>query len=247
MNPDAMRPHGLALQAYFRGETGATLLIRRDDGLEMPLPVGHFFRSPKEFSAIEIAALRLCRGTVLDIGAGSGLHGLYLQAAGLTVTAIDISTEAVDIMRRRGVRDVRKADVFEFQGGPFETLLMLGHGIGMVGDLWGLHRFLRHARGLVTADGQLLVDSLDVRRSRDPVHLDYHARNRQAGRYLGETRLQFEYGGQRGVPCRWLHLDPDTLSEQAGETGWSCEILVAQEAGDYLARLTPHAGGRGTR
>ena len=31
---DAMEPHGLAMRAYFQGETDAQLFIRRDDGLD---------------------------------------------------------------------------------------------------------------------------------------------------------------------------------------------------------------------
>ena len=79
MDPDAMPPHGLALLAYFRGETSAQLNIRRDDGFEEPLPVSQFFRPPSEFTAIEVAAIERCQGHVLDIGTGTGLHSLALQ------------------------------------------------------------------------------------------------------------------------------------------------------------------------
>jgi 2-polyprenyl-3-methyl-5-hydroxy-6-metoxy-1,4-benzoquinol methylase len=106
MDPNAMTPHGLALVAYFQGDSTAQLIIRRDDGVEDLLPVSHFFRSPPEFSPIEVAALKRCQGHVLDIGAGTGLHSLVLQSKGLTVTAIDISPEAVEIMVQRGVRNV---------------------------------------------------------------------------------------------------------------------------------------------
>ncbi len=238
MDPDAMTPHGLALLAYFQGEAAAQLIVRRDDGVEYPLPVSHFFRSAAEFSAIEVAALRLCRGHVLDIGAGSGLHSLVMQSRGLAVTAIDISPQAVEMMVQRGVRDVHLADVFEFQGGPFDTLLMLGHGIGVVEDLEGLNRFLIHAQQLTRGDGQVLLHSLDVRRTDDPSNLAYHDANRRSGRYIGETRLQFEYRGEKGPYCGWLHVDPQTLAEQAQQTGWECETILGQENGDYLARLT---------
>jgi len=41
-----------------------------------------------------------------------------LQELGLSVCAIDIAPEAVKIMRRRGVRDARCADRFQFREGP---------------------------------------------------------------------------------------------------------------------------------
>ncbi|UCC73980.1 MAG: class I SAM-dependent methyltransferase [Gemmatimonadota bacterium] len=238
MDPHAMIPHGLALLAYFDGEASAQLVIRRDDGFEASLPASHFFRQPAQFSPIEVAALERCRGAVLDIGAGTGLHSLDLLSQGRAVTAIDISPQAVEVMARRGVPDVHCADIFHFQGGPFDTLLMLGHGIGIVEDLQGLSRFLAHACKLTRSGGRLLLDSQDVRKTDDPHHLAYHEANRRAGEYIGATRLQFEYAGQAGPYCGWLHVDPQTLREQAEPAGWECEIVLEQESGDYLACLT---------
>jgi SAM-dependent methyltransferase len=238
MNPNAMTPHGLALLAYFRGETSAQIAIRRDDGHEGPLPVSQFFRSPDEFIPIEVAAIESCQGSVLDIGAGTGIHSLVLQSQGRSVTAIDISPQAVEIMTERGIADVRRVDVFDFEEGPFDTLLTLGHGIGMVEDIPGLARFLVHAHRLTSAQGQILLHSLDVSETDDPDHLAYHECNRRAGRYIGESRLQFEYRGHVGPYCGWLHVDPQTLCTQAGHAGWECEIVLEEGNGDYLARLT---------
>jgi SAM-dependent methyltransferase len=237
MDPNAMTPYGLALSAFFRGETEAKVLVRRDDGFEVPLPVSHFFRQPAEFSPIEVAALDHCRGRVLDVGAGTGIHSLALRARGLAVTAMDLSPDAVEIMTARGLDDVRRADVFDFEDGPFDTLLMLGHGVGIVEDLPGLDRFLLHARRLVRAGGQLLLDSQDARRTDDPRHLAYHETNRRAGRYFGMTRIQFEYEGQTGPYCGWLHVDSETLRRHAAPAGWECEV-VRELNGDYLACLT---------
>lgn len=238
MDPEAMEPLGLALLDYFQGNPSAALVIRRDDGVETALPAGHFFRGPDDFSAIENTALGLCKGRVLDVGAGSGLHSLVLQAKGLSVTAIDISHHAVDIMSQRGIDDVQRGDIFHFTGGPFDTLLMMGHGIGMVETVAGLDRFLQHAGSLLAEDGQVLLDSHDVRKTDDPVHLAYHEANRQAGRYIGEIRVQLEHEGKVGPTCGWLHVDPETLEKQAKRAHWECEVLVKEASGDYLARLT---------
>jgi SAM-dependent methyltransferase len=237
MDIQAMTPHGLALKAYFEGQMTAEITVRRDDGFEASLPAKHFFRSAAEFSPLETAALRLCRGHILDIGAGSGIHSLALQSEGLTVTAIDISPEAVEIMIRRGVKDTQQADMLSYPGGPFDTLLMLGHGIGITGNLVGLDKFLLHAHNLVTSDGQILLDSLDVSRSHDEQNLSYHKANQQAGRYIGETRIQMEYLGIKGPFFGWLHIDCQTLSKHASKAGWICEVILEEESGEYLARL----------
>jgi SAM-dependent methyltransferase len=238
MDPKAMEPHGAALRAYFAGDAGAALILHRDDGQRAELPVSHFFRPASNFTPIEEAAIARCRGHVLDVGAGTGLHSLVLQQKGFRVTALDISPQAVEIMARRGVQDVHCAHLFEYQGGPFDTLLMMGHGIGMVETLAGLEQFLAHARGWMSGKGQVLLDSLDVRVTDDPKNLAYQEANRRAGRYIGEVRLHLEYQGEKGPPCGWLHVDAETLKEQASKLGWQCQVSLAMPSGDYLARLT---------
>lgn len=237
MNPDAMLPFGLALIDYFKGESQAEILVRRDDGLAAPLPAGIFFRTPDQFTPLEQLALEHCSGSVLDVGAGSGLHSLVLQETGLPVTAIDISPQAVEIMQQRGVRDTRRADVLEFEGGPYDTLLLLGHGIGMVEDLEGLDQFLRHAHRLVREGGQILLDSLDVTRSDEPRNRAYHAANRGAGRYVGQTRIRFEYKNLIGPECGWLHVDPGTLARHAKQAGWICTTLLESPHGEHLTSV----------
>lgn len=238
MNPKAMVPYGLALRAYYNGDAEARLMARRDDGTDAPLPVSHFFRTPEQFFPIEVAALERCRGHVLDIGAGTGLHSLVLQSRGLPVTAIDICPQAVEIMTQLGVEDVRCADILDFDGGPYDSLLMLGHGIGIVEELAGLDRFLAHALSLIRNDGQVLLNSYDVRKTTDSGNLAYHEANRRAGRYIGEIRMRFVFEDETGPLCGWLHVDPETLQRHAEQAGWWSETILEEETGDYLARLT---------
>lgn len=120
MDPRAMEPLGLALEAFFNGDAEAQLIIRRDDGLENPLPVSYFFRNPTESTNIDKAALEHCRGHVLDVGAGSGLHSIVLEERRFQVTPIDVSAPAVEIMRERGLNNAQCADIFELQDGSFE-------------------------------------------------------------------------------------------------------------------------------
>lgn len=238
MDPKAMDPHGAALLAYFEGDRGAELVVRRDDGEEVRLPVGLFFREPPAFTPIEKAALELCRGHVLDAGAGSGLHSLVLQAKGLRVTAVDVSPQAAHVMARRGVVDVHCADLFDYDEGPFDTVLMMCHGIGIVETLVGLDRFLSRAHTLLGEGGQILLDSLDVHATKDPKDLTYQEANRRAGRYPGEIRMQVKYRGRAGPCFGWLHVDAETLAQHALRGGWACAVILRQDGGDYLARLT---------
>lgn len=232
-----MDPYGHALYDYFNGETSATITVHRDDGVVTPLPALVFFRKEEAFSPLEKTAQDLCRGFVLDIGAGTGCHSLALQKQGLRVLAIDLCPQAIEIMSARGVVETQRINVFDLPEGRFDTLLMMLHGIGMVETLAGLDRFLLHARSLTASGGRLIFDSLDVRHTSDPRHLAYQEANRKAGRYFGEIRMQFEYKGRKGPLFGWLHVDQETLAEHAGKAGWLSKTVYSQDDGNYLAQL----------
>lgn len=234
-----MNPHGLAMLDFYNGDTSAKIIIHRDDGLKEELPASKFFRDSSEFSPIEKAAIKLCRGSILDAGAGAGPHSLVLQNNGLSVCAIDISPEAVEVMRKRGVKNVCCVDIFNYTGERFDTILMMMHGIGIVENLSGIDKFLGMIKEKLKPNGQILLDSMDTRCTNDPAHLNYQENNRRAGNYFGEIRLQFEYKGKKGTSFTWLHIDPETLAEHALKAGWSTEIIVPKDKnGNYLARLT---------
>lgn len=239
MNPESMKPYGLALIDYFNGDHSAEITIHRDDGHSDTMAVSTFFRETPNFSKLERIALDLCRGYILDIGAGAGVDSLALQEMGLSVCAIDISSEAYEIMQKRGVSEAYSTDIFDFIGGPFDTVFMMCHGLGLLEDLSGLDRFLDYMHKLIEPDGQIICDSMDVRHTDNPIHLAYHQANRDAGRYFGEMRLRMEYKGRKWPLWKWLHIDPGTLIAHARKAYWSCEIIMREEGGDYLARLTP--------
>lgn len=226
---DAWRPHGRALLDYLEGRRPAAVRVTGEDGEEELVDAAVFFRGPDEFSALEEAALDLCRGRVLDVGAGAGAHALALQCRGLEVVAIDVAPEAVEVMRRRGVRDARLGEAIGYQDSrPFDTLLLLMNGIGVVGTLAGLERFLGESRRLLCAGGQILLDSYDPGPPLPGAPRD---------RYPGEMRFRLEYAG-RGPFYEWLFVDLDTLRQRAACAGYRGEGIWQEAEGHYLARLT---------
>jgi 2-polyprenyl-3-methyl-5-hydroxy-6-metoxy-1,4-benzoquinol methylase len=121
-----------------------------------------------------------------------------LQNRGFNVVPIDISPEAIEVIRKKGIKNAECVNIYDFRGQKFDTLLMLMHRIGIVENLAGLNRFLNHARSLINPKGRLIFDSLDVRCSNRPDDLEYQTRNRSLNRYFGEMHMQFEYKGMMG-------------------------------------------------
>lgn len=236
MDSSAMEPLGKALVDYQAKGKAATLSVIREDGDTGELPAANLFASTLP-TDVERIAIENCRGRTLDVGAGAGRHALLLQARGVTVEAIDISEDAVEVMRRRGVKNVRCVDVFELQGDRYDTILMLQHGLGITATMDGLTRFLTRMTEVTAPGGAILAESLDVTRTSNQVHLAYQAWLKTQGKYPGEMTFRLRYGDLVGPPFGWLHVDFDTLSAVAARTGWSAERLMETSAGDYLCCL----------
>jgi SAM-dependent methyltransferase len=233
---EALKPIGLAIKDFYSGDLSAEVKVYRDDGLVSPLAISAYFRGATDFQ-IDKVLLDHCRGRVLDIGAGAGIHSLYLQEKGFSVCGLDVSPEACQVMRKRGIKEVQCLNFGDLRTGVYDTLLVLGRSICIVETLAGLDKFLVDARNLLNEGGQVLLNSLDVRKTRDAQNLAYQEANRKAGRYFGEMRLHMEYRGTVGPVSGLIHIDPDTLARHAAQAGWSFETLLQEKDGNYAARL----------
>ena len=223
----ALDPLGRALLAYWRGDMSAQIVQEYRSGRKKTTPVSVYFRSIKEFYPTE-NVFRYCRGRILVVGAGTGVHALELERRGYVVTAVEVNSQAVQIMKERGVKDIRHIDFFEFSGETYDTIIMLGHNIGICETVGRLPVLLQKCRSLLVPDGQLLVNSIDE--SASPKG------EKQQG-YPGEQEFRLSYQGDCGPWMRWLHVDFQTLAITAGKCGWSVEQLVARKEGEFLARL----------
>lgn len=230
---------GQALLDFFRGDTRATLVVWRDDGLAEALPIGYFFRTAAEFSPLEQLALRLCHGRVLDWDAGAGSNSLELQCRGCKVATLASSPQAHEVMVKRGLLEPCLGTPDSFDDGSFDTVLQLGHGIGLVSDLAHLDTYFHRVRKLLRPGGQLLLNSKDVRSDGSPLYQIYQLLNQKMGRYPGEVRLELEYQGKRSAPFRWFHVDMDTVRHHAARNGMTFDLLEQDSRGNYLARLAP--------
>ncbi|UII29793.1 class I SAM-dependent methyltransferase [Fulvivirga ulvae] len=221
--------YGQALSDYYHNGINSSLLLNNNYGDPEEMPVEVFFRSEDDLTDLEQYALHLCRGKILDIGAGVGVHSLILQQE-LEVAAIETSEKACEIMRKRGVHEVFCQNIFHWQtNNTYDTLLLLMNGTGISGTRDNFKRFLRKLGALLSDGGQIIIDSSDISYLYEG-HLPSNT-------YFGEVLYQYEYKGLKGEWFPWLYLDQTTLIRVAGEAGFDTQIVYQGDEDEYLAVL----------
>ncbi len=222
---------GQAIYDFHFRLTPSKLLIHNKFGLPDIMPVETYFRDEEDMPPLEMMALDVCKGTILDIGAGAGSHALYLQQNNQNVTALEISPLACQVMKNRGVEKIITADINIFSGQLYNTLLLIMNGIGVTANLSGLSIFLDHAKSLLATNGQIIFDSSNV------AYL-YKKSIRPLRKYYGIVDFRYEYKRQKTPWFTWLYVDKEKLQKIAGAAGYHTEILFEDDHDQYLARLT---------
>jgi SAM-dependent methyltransferase len=229
--------YGRLLLAHLEGRAAREIVEREDGWIEAGAGPEVYFAPFRRWPAHQRQAMRLVRGRVLDVGAGAGRVALHLQERGHEVVAIDISPLAVEVCRRRGVRDARVVpfeDVNE-RLGRFETVVMFGNNFGLFGGATKARRMLRRLHRLTSEQARIVAESRDVYSTDDPDHLAYQARNRHRGRMSGQLRLRIRHRGYATPWFDYLIVSPAEMEQLVAGTGWHVTRLVPGEAGMYAA------------
>lgn len=228
-------PMGTAIRDYYLTGKASRLRVFSPDFDEDEIPVPTLFRSFQEMPPLERKALKLAKGRILDVGAGSGCHSLSLQEMGKDVEAIDISPLSVLTMKDRGVKKVKELDFFQIKGELFDTILMLMNGAGIVGKIDKLPDFFNHIKTLLANDGVLLVDSSDLRYLFEEEDGSFMINLND--NYYGEMEFQLQYRNIKGDKFPWLYIDFNTLQMYAEDNGFNAEIIYEGDHYDYLAKI----------
>jgi cyclopropane fatty-acyl-phospholipid synthase-like methyltransferase len=229
-------PIGLALLDFFDTQEDTSIIVKMDIADEDFLPPSYFFRSYADCPELEQLALQQARGKILDVGAGAGSHSLYLQEQGLDVTAIDVSPNSVEVMQQRGIKNTELVDFYDYQGGSFDTMLLLMNGIGLVQTLDGFEQFFAQARTLLSPNGQILLDSSDLIYMFEEEDGSYLID--MSDKYHGEVEFNLSYKDIKGESFNWLYVAEELLQDAADANGFKCEIIKQGPHYDYLAKLT---------
>ncbi|WP_333700280.1 class I SAM-dependent methyltransferase [Bacteroides congonensis] len=230
-------PMGAAISDYFNHRKADRLRVFSSQFEEDVIPVKELFRNIQSMPVLERTALQMATGRILDVGAGSGCHALALQEMGKEVCAIDISPLSVEVMKQRGVNDVRLTNLFDGTfTETFDSVLMLMNGSGIIGKLSNMPDFFRRMKCILRPGGCIWMDSSDLRylfeEEDGSIVIDL------AGDYYGEIDFQMQYKDVKGEPFDWLYVDFQTLSLYAAECGFKAELVKEGKHYDYLAKLS---------
>ena len=235
LSPDK-DPMGAAIADYFTHRKAEKLRVFSSQFDEDEIPVDQLFRSYHEMPKLEQLALQMATGDILDVGAGSGCHALALQEMRKEVCAIDISPRSVEVMGKRGIKNVRQINLFDNHFlETFDTILMLMNGSGIIGKLENMSVFFQKMKQLLCPGGCILMDSSDLRYLFEDEDGSFLID--LAGDYYGEIDFQMQYKNIKGDSFDWLYVDFQTLSLYAAEFGFEAELVKEGEHYDYLACL----------
>jgi SAM-dependent methyltransferase len=200
---------------------------------------GAYFLPFRRWPKAERQALRLARGRVLDIGCGAGRVGLELQERGHEVVGIDLSPLAVEVSRRRGVRDARVLAVTQVDRslGWFDTFVMFGNNFGLMGSRRRAPWLLRRFRAIANEGARILAESVNPYKTDKPEHLAFHKRNQRRGRMGGQLRIRIRHGSYATPWFDYLLASPEEMAGLAEGTGWELARVIDEDEHVYVGVL----------
>lgn len=228
-------PFGEAIYDYFVNGKAPSLTVNSNYTKGEKIAASYFFRTEKEMPAIELSAMKNCKGKILDIGAAAGCHAIILQRKGFNVTALEKSEKAAEVLKKRGIQKVVCNDIFSYSENTFDTILLLMNGAGIGETVAGLEKLIVHLKTLLTEKGQILIDSTDIKylfEEKDgSVWIDLANDS-----YYGEMEYEVKY--KKSVSnFKWLFIDFETLKKVAKKAGLDCILIETGKNHDFLAQL----------
>jgi SAM-dependent methyltransferase len=183
-----------------------------------------------EFLPVAYRWKNLGKKTVLDIGCGRGRHSLFLAELGFDVTAVDISPEGIEQLRKEAKKRKLEIKIKTLVGDmlelPFENNsfdCVLGFLSITHTDYAGLKKVISKITDLLTQSGRLYV-TFNSKNS--------HGFHFKSNVKIDEYTIIKTHGFEKGIPHTYLEHD-DIVKLLA-----NYKILKFQEIYDYYENIT---------
>jgi SAM-dependent methyltransferase len=182
-------------------------------------------------------SMRFVRGRGLDVGSGAGRHALHLQDRGHDVLCIDNSPLALEVCRRRGVRETRETSVYQVSRtlGIFDTIIMMGGNLALLADVERGKRLLERFDRITSPGARIIGETRDPHHTDDPTHSAYHEFNRQRGRLPGQVKIRVRYREFVGGWFDYMLVSKDKIRDILEGTNWKLNRTIDSGGPDYVA------------
>lgn len=215
---------GAALEDYHHNgaDMAGQAYFERSDGLIVPESIGIYFAEHSTWNPVLAALVETADEPVLDVGCGAGKHSLHLQGSGMDVTGLDISPGAITVSRARGLRQAVLGDLWVDLSRNHATVLMLGGGLSLLGDIENRASMLERLAELTPQDGRIIAQAvdLDLMPAHDPLLLRIAEANLAAGRPRGLTVHRIRYLDQATAWFQWWLPTEHDLSAALRHSAW---------------------------
>ena len=238
--PALLREHedayGRLMLDYLEGRPTEEIVERDDGYIYLGAGPGLYFAQYLKWRSHERQSMRYVRGDILDVGCGAGRALLHLRDRGFRAVGIDSSPLAIEVCRRRGLGEVHARSINELEGlGVFDTILLLGSGVGSFGKRSKARRLLGRMRSITRDHASIIATTRDP--YDDPSDRAYTERNISRGRMGGQFRIRIRYRIYRTPWWDYLTVSQHELSELVEGTGWEIARLIPGPDGRYAAIL----------
>ena len=203
----------------------------------------NYFAAYEDWAEHQRLAIQHAAGRVLDVGCGAGRHSLYLQGQGHDVLGTDISPLAIQTCQHRGLTNAIVTPITQLSSkmGIFDTILMMGHNFGLVGNYKRAKWLLRRFAAMTTPTAKIIAETMDPYQTEEPCHLAYHQFNRDRGRMAGQLKLRVRYRQYATPWFDYLFVSKAEMEDILDETAWQVERYIdATNTPTYVAILVKH-------
>ncbi|HLS31684.1 MAG TPA: class I SAM-dependent methyltransferase [Flavobacteriaceae bacterium] len=203
-----------------KGETDTEFYVEREDGHISTYSFKEWLGKHPQFNAWEKEIFdHLNKGSILDIGCGTGKHVAYAESLGFTAKGIDTSEDAIKIGQEYE-RDLECLDFWKLGEEQYDNVIIMDSTVGFIAPPEKLSAFFQKMKTILSTSGRLALTSINWPDATNSVYEKYIQSNKEKNKYPGYVKLRFKTKGFTGDWFEGYYYDIDSLVKVAIENGF---------------------------
>ena len=227
---------GLILSDQYGSKEKIHYFSERDDDLIEIRSASLYYLKSDNWNNSEVIILDRVGEKILDLGSGAGRHSIYLQNKGKSVLAFDNSAGALEVCKKRGVKNTQLGSIFDLGklDKKFDSILLFGHNLFLSGSPDNLLNILQIFHDITTVDGNVIFDYRSPIPTDNSIHQAYHKKNQGQGLPVGQLRFRLRYLDKNSDWIDFYLPTRDELIELLNISGWEITHELIEDSMHYL-------------